>query len=504
MPSIGNPKYTVLIKDDKTTYDITPVMVSLDLSEQEDQMAQKAVITIMNTLIGKTWSTSVLQAGQRVYIYADDGENRDEVFNGVLWKKNYASSNSTREFKLTCYDFLIYFQESEVYYYYPAGKKTEDVLKHITEAWGVKFKYDYESIEHEKLLLKGTLSNIFMADMLDKVRNKTGKKYVIRMEKDTLHVVEVGINKKVYQILSGKNAVETKMQQSMEGMATRIVIFGKQGEGARAPVEATVEGNIKRYGTIQKVYGRNESASLEDAKKEAETLVNMGKWPFMDYEVTNCPDIPWLRKGDVVYINAGGIYQSHLMIKSISRSISNKGATMHLTLDNGVPREYQTSALTGSIASESKGNTSGGAGESNTGTVNDGSMSDRQAAVVNTAWSRGSAGYNLCATWVNYVFQQALGFGVYNNANDMVSAWCHYTDYSQLKPGMIIGCMRSPFGWAGATYGHIAIYVGNGQIRSDECGAIATYTIDGFNRTYGPPGGGSVIRFGWANGVPLA
>lgn len=87
MPSIGNPKYTVLIKDDKTTYDITPVMVSLDLSEQEDQMAQKAVITIMNTLIGKTWSTSVLQAGQRVYIYADDGENRDEVFNGVLWKK---------------------------------------------------------------------------------------------------------------------------------------------------------------------------------------------------------------------------------------------------------------------------------------------------------------------------------------------------------------------------------------------------------------------------------
>lgn len=494
MPSIGNPKYTVLIKNDKTTYDITPVMVSLDLSEQEDQMAQKAVITIMNTLIGKTWSTSVLQAGQRVYIYADDGEIRDEVFNGVLWKKNYASSNSTREFKLTCYDFLIYFQESEVYYYYPAGKKTEDVLKHITESWGVKFKYDYESVEHEKLLLKGTLSNVFMADMLNKVRNKTGKKYVIRMEKDTLHVVEVGINKKVYQILSGKNAVETKTQQSMEGMTTRIVIFGKQGEGARAPVEATVEGNVEKYGTIQKVHGRNESASLEDAKKEAETLVNMGKWPFMDYEVTNCPDIPWLRKGDVVYINAGGIYQSHLMIKSISRSISNKGATMHLTLDNGVPREYQTSALTSSIASESKENTSGGAG----GTINDGPVSASQQAVINAAYSTPSAGYNLCATWVTWVFNK-VGIHIGGNGNDMTRAYCHSSNRADLKPGMIIGCIHSPFGSAGAMYGHIAVYVGNNTVLSCELGTVARYTVDNFISTYG-----GNVTWGWADGIPLS
>ena len=198
MPEPGSPSYTAKIVSGDTTYDITDVMIDVDSSDEEDQMAQKYVITIQNVLINGVWSTNIIECGQRIFIYADEGQGAKEVMRGWIWKKNYTSSNSKREFKLTCYDNLIYFQESEVYYYYPSGKSTDDILQNICNQWGVKLAYNYEKITHEKLVLKGTLSNIIMQDLLDPVRDRTGKKYVLRMIEDTLHVDTVGENTTIY------------------------------------------------------------------------------------------------------------------------------------------------------------------------------------------------------------------------------------------------------------------------------------------------------------------
>lgn len=498
-----SPEYTVVIVDDKTTYHINPILISIEMSENENEMAQKAVLSIDNVQIDGKWTTSIFHVRQRVFIYANDGEKKDEVFRGFIWTTDYTSSNSERDFKLICFDDLIYFNESEDYIYVSSGKKTEDILKKIAGDWGVKFKYDYKSITHEKLAVKGTLSNIFMEDLLDKVRDKTGKKYVIRMEKDTLHVVTVGENKTIYQILSKANACETRTEETMDGMITKVIIFGKQGEGTRAPVEATVEGNAKKYGTLQKVVSKNEGSSLADAKKEAEKLVYLHKYPFFNYEVV-APDIPWLRKGDVVYINAGGIYQKYLIIKSISRRISNKeGARMVLQLNDGVVREYQSQHLSGTISSETpKQDAATGGASSGGGTINDGKVSASQQAVINAAYSTPSAGYNMCAKWVTWVFSK-VGISIGDNGNDMTNAYCHSSNRSQLKPGMIIGCVRSPFGSAGAMYGHIAVYVGNNTVLSCELGNVARYSVDGFISTYGPPGG-SQVRWGWAGNRPLS
>lgn len=495
MASHGDPTYTAKIVAGQTTYDITPILMNIDVSDQENQMAQRFTITIMNIMIDGQWSTNVFEARQRVFVYADDGEKQDEVFRGWLWKKNYVSSNEKRDFQLICYDNLIYFQESEVYYYFSAGKSTEDILKAICDQWGVKLEYNYESITHEKLLLKGTLSNIITNDILDLVRDRTGKKYVIRMIKDTMHIDAVGENTTIYQFNSQQNVVETTTEQTMEGMITRVVIFGKQGENERAPVEAIVEEHVEEYGTLQKVVGRTESSTLEDAKKEADTIVNMNKWPFWNYEL-QAPDIPWLRKGDVVYINAGGIYDKYLIIKNISRSISQKGATINLSLDDGKPREYQTTYLTGSISSESTTETTDGS----TGSVTDGNVSASQQSVINAAYSTPSAGYNLCATWVTWVFNK-VGIHFGGNGCDMTANYCHSNNLNDLKPGMIIGVVHSPWSYQ---YGHIAVYVGNDTILSCELGAVATYSVSKFINTYGPSNGGSTVMWGWGGGVSLA
>ena len=343
------PTYTAYILDDAgTKYDLTQVLVSIDLTDQDNQMAQRAQVTIHNVMIGDVWSTSVIQVRQRIFIFADDGEKQDEVFRGFIWKKQYISSNDERDFTFTCYDNLIYFQESEDYDYFSAGKSTEDVLGAFCEKWGVELEYNYETITHEKLMLKGTLANIFENDILDPVQDRTGKKYVIRSEKDKIRILNVGLNEDIYQLLSAKNVVQTKSIQTMEGVITKVVFQGKAGADERPPVEAELEENTDKFGTLQKVVSRNESASLEDAKKEAQAMLDMFKNPFWEYEV-QAPDIPWIRKGDKVYINAGDIYQMYLIVKEVQRTIDmKKGALMKLTLDDGLPKEFTPTTFSGS------------------------------------------------------------------------------------------------------------------------------------------------------------
>lgn len=330
--SEGNPIYTIYMVDGSTKYDLTPVAISLDFSDQEKQLAQTMTASLMNILVKDKWLSSIIKVRQRIFVYADDGTKKDEVFRGYIWNRGYKSSLGDREIVIKCYDNLIYFQESEESEFFSAGKSSEDVISSLCSKWGVNLEYDYQSITHAKLALRGTLSDIIMGDVLDLVKDQTGEKYVILSSKDTLQVKGYGRNTTVYQFLAGKNAIMTKSESTMSGMVTKVVILGKaDDEDSRDPVEATVLGATDKYGTIQKLIDRDENTTLADAKKEAEGILKNDGTPKFEYEV-QAPDIPWIRKGDKVYVNAGDIYQRDLYVLGVDRDISAKGAKMTLTL----------------------------------------------------------------------------------------------------------------------------------------------------------------------------
>lgn len=328
-----NPKYTAFLIDGSTQYDITPAMEGLSFSEQEQQIAKSATISIANVLIKGQWLSGIIQARQRVSIYADDGETKDEVFRGVVWTKYYKSALSARNLEVKCYDNLVYFQESEDSLYFPAGKTTKDVVGTICKNWGVGLDYSYESITHGKLVLRGTLADIILTDILEKAKENSGTKYVMISQKDVINIKKAGANATVYQITAKNNAIFTRSEQTMDGMITKVVILGKAGTGERKPVQATIEGNTSQYGTLQKLYDRDENTSLADAKKEANTIIKEKGNPTAKFEV-QANDIPWIRKGDLVYVNAGAIADRNLLVVGIERSISNNGKIMTLTLTN--------------------------------------------------------------------------------------------------------------------------------------------------------------------------
>lgn len=329
--SKANPEYTVYIVAGDTKYNVTPAVTEIAFSDQKGQIAKSAKIEIQNVQVNGSWLTGILDVRDRVYIYANDGEKSAEVWRGFIWTRSYKSLLTDRPFTLTCYDNLIYLQESQESLFFSSGKSTKDILSTICKEWGIKLEYSYKSITHSKLALRGNLSDIITADILDKVKKQTGAKYVIISEKDTMYVKSVGTNAEVYPITEGNNAIGTTSETTMAGMTTKVVILGKADKDDRLPVEATVSGKTEQYGTMQKIETRSENTTLADAKKEAQETIDENGTPKKECEL-GAPDIPWIRKGDKVYVSAGDLVGGFIVM-GISRTISIKEKTMTLTLE---------------------------------------------------------------------------------------------------------------------------------------------------------------------------
>lgn len=331
MASKDNPEYTVYAVANGVKYDLTPITEAITITDQKKQMAKSVVLELANIKLGDTWMSSILMPRDRIFIYANDGEQKEEVFRGFVWTRKYQSSLSGYNLRLLCYDNLIYWQESQDHLFFADGKSTKDILSTICESWGITMSYEYESITHSKLALRGTLSDIITSDILDLVKDRTGKKYVILSEKDQVIIRSYGSNSVIYEAKAGNNTTKTTSEYTMDDMTTKVIIYGKADDDDRQPVEATLSGNTEKYGTLQKIINRSTNTSLADAKKEAQSMLDEDGTPKWEYTV-ELVDIPWIRKGDKVKVAAGDIVDT-LIAVSIDRDISNKGKTMTLTLE---------------------------------------------------------------------------------------------------------------------------------------------------------------------------
>ena len=325
------PLYTVYIVSGGTKYDVTPAVVTLDRSEDAGQIAQKVTIQLADVAVETTRLSELIKVRDRVFVYANDGTQTDEVFRGFLWTKSKTASLKGDELEIKCYDNLIYFQESEESEYFASGKSTKDIMASLCKKWGISLEYTYESITHSKLVLRGKLADIFTADILDLVKERTGKKYVISSIKDTMHVKSKGSNTTVYHFIEKQNVAKTHISTTMDGMITQVIILGKAEDDEREPIEATVSGKTDQYGTLQKIINRDSNTSLADAKKEANSIIEENGTPKEEGGL-QAPDIPWIRCGDKVYVETRNM-KGNYIVTSIDRSTENKSSNMTMTVE---------------------------------------------------------------------------------------------------------------------------------------------------------------------------
>lgn len=328
--SAAYPIYTAeVVASDGTKYELKHATLNLSLEEKAGELAEKVTISLANVKVGDKLLSSLLALKMRLFVYANDGSKNKEVFRGIIWDKS-SSIGTEKEMKIVAYTNLIYLQKSKDCMYFTAGKYTDAIIKAICTKWGIEVSYDFDTIKHPKM----PLNNKYIADMiiepLNAVKKQKGTKYKIRSEQDKMQIRKVGTNTEIYTFQKNGNILSTKSEETLDGIVTRVAIYGNEDDDERRAIAATVDGDTAKYGTLQDVILMSGNTTLSEAKTEAkEILAEKGK-PKPKHSV-NLPDVPWVHKGDCIYIYAldlSGLF----LVNSVTHEAKTK--TMSVEVEN--------------------------------------------------------------------------------------------------------------------------------------------------------------------------
>ncbi|MCF0229372.1 MAG: peptidoglycan-binding protein [Parasporobacterium sp.] len=150
------------------------------------------------------------------------------------------------------------------------------------------------------------------------------------------------------------------------------------------------------------------------------------------------------------------------------------------------------------------------------------SMENYVDSVISAAYSTPTTGAGYCAAWVSQVLSNAgvltynpcnLRSSVYSyavtsgladswysydtgwNANDYWAYVCTSSDVNDLQPGMVVAS-RSTYTYLGSQFGHVGIYLGDGQVISSN-GSIDICSLDEWYQKYNNSSLGSTVAWGY-------
>lgn len=302
--------------------ELTGLCTSLGWEDQRGGIARKAGITLANTKIDGGYISDLIQLCSLIFIYADN----NEVFRGVVWEWEYTSAVK-KELSITAYDKMIYTTQSRTNSYFSSGKSTETIIKSICGEWGIPVNYMWESWTHGKLPINNKAVSEHITSVLDEAETKLNSKYTALMEKDVLIIKAKGINENVFVFHTG-NVIKTKDSLNLRNLVTKVVIVGKSEEDKRPPVISSMEGRTE-YGVLQEIVVKDTDKSHDDAEKEAENILKEKGKPEEIIEVSSA-DVPSIRKGDKVKLNAGNL-KGFFIVEGVAHNALKKTMDMELT-----------------------------------------------------------------------------------------------------------------------------------------------------------------------------
>ena len=328
-PAIDNPHYYVSILANKgaVKYDITNITENLKVSDSEGELATMVSFSFVNTTVNGKLLNTLFTVGDIVQVQADNGGGKQTVGTFTIWSKDYVSEVK-KILSVVAYDSkLIYLQKSEDVQFFEKGKTTKAIISAICSAWGVTVQYNYDSINHELVQWRGDKLAVMIIELLDEVKKKTGKKYVMNSANNALSISHRGTNTTVYEFAAKKNALSTTSNITLEGVVTKVKIYSNTDEGVRPKLEATVTGDTS-YGTLQQIIMRSSNTALSESKKEADQLIKEDGKPIEKFTLTAI-DIPWIKKGDKINVAAGDMI-GVFYVTSISHEAASRVMTMEV------------------------------------------------------------------------------------------------------------------------------------------------------------------------------
>lgn len=328
MIDISKIKYRlVVMTESKKQYNIKEFVEDLGWEENDGELATRISFTAKNEKTSAGLISSLAKPGCLVGVFATDGSIDEEVARGYVTDWKPLLSGSKDKVDITCYDELYNLEESQDLIYYSSGIGTKSAITQIFDNWQIPTeKYDGPDVTHGKLAYKTESLADVLLDILDDAKKKGGGDAFIRAAKGKVSVLQWGSNKTVYHF-EADNTKQVSHKMSTAGIITRVKVIGQEDDDGRSSVEAVVNGQTK-FGIRQKIYVRGKDDSVSDAQSAAQDIINdKGQ---VDEEITvQSPDVPFVRKGDLVHITAGTL-NDYYFVKGIRHNADSMSMTMDL------------------------------------------------------------------------------------------------------------------------------------------------------------------------------
>lgn len=327
----------------KTTYDVkivletgevlklTNLVSSLNWSDQKGSLAQRATIALANRKMDKGgYLSDIIKLGTLFEIYAND----NMVFSGVVWEWTYTSATE-KELEVTAYDTLIYATQSQINLYFGDDNDTQTIVAGICEKGGLDFTYDWENQTHKKMTFKSDAIADALTKVLDEAEGMCDTKYVMLMKvpennAPNEHILEIkhrGTNKEVF-VFTPLNIMSTRDSLSLSSLVTNVLILGPSEDDQAAPELESIPSDTDYGFTLQQIIVKEKDVDMEETRKEAQKILKEKGKPEETIEVS-APDIPQLRKGDKVKVEAGNL-TGYFYIAGVTHNATERTMDMEL------------------------------------------------------------------------------------------------------------------------------------------------------------------------------
>lgn len=333
---VSGLKYSVeVIGENKIHYSIREYVQNLGWEENENEISSRIKFTAVNDKTDKGYLSRIIKPGCLVVISVSYGKTTKEVSRGYVEIWNPEEKNSMISLKCTCYDELYKLQQSQDNRYYSTGTGTKSAIQKIFDDWHIPLIYIGPNVTHGKMVYNNRYLSDIVMELLDDAVKRGGEKCIIRAEKGSAIVMPRGNNKTVY-VFEVDNTKSFSQTVSTADLITRVRVVGTADDDGKHSIEATINGKTE-YGIRQRIYTRGTDESLADAKTSAREILKKNGKIVRDISV-QAPDIPFVHKGDLVYI-ISSTERNYYYVKSIQHCAES--LSMSMQLEKAVDKDSQ-------------------------------------------------------------------------------------------------------------------------------------------------------------------
>ncbi len=329
MIDLSRIKYRVVVMDESgKQYNIQDYIQNLGWEENDSEISVRSSFTLRNDKTSKGYLSSIIKPGCLIGIFASDGGPlNEEVARGYVETWNQVEKNSGNNLKCTCYDELYKLQKSQDNRYYSSGTGTMQAIQGILDDWEIPMsEYKGPNVSHGKRVCNNQYLSDMILEFLDDAAKRGGEKCVIRAAKGYTSVCPWGSNETVY-VFEVDNTQSFNKTISTANLITRVKVVGQADDDGKRSVDATLNGETQ-YGIRQRIYTRGSDETLSDANAAAQEILD-GEGKIEKEMTVQSPDVPFIRKGDLVYIISSSVSDYYHVI-SIQHNADAYSMTMEL------------------------------------------------------------------------------------------------------------------------------------------------------------------------------